>query len=313
MSFRIEGGSYKWIGHSEFHERRSRRRQTRRADVPRRRRCRATGARRRASRPHRHARSAGDGRLAAGDRSGNAAGVLDDAAPTRSTSRGSASGSRPRPTMPKGSPAGELRAADRPALSESVVDDALRGFVGRYQQTPPPFSAKKIGGTPAYKLARRGSGRGRASPSRCGTRASNCRAMPMASLRCASSPPAGFTCDRWPTISACGSAAARISRACAGRGPDEFTLTDAVSLEASLRRPPTAVTSAPDPDGAAAADLPSVVLTVQAPNVSATAATSDRRTLWAAIPGARDASGEHRVPGSDCWTRRAPPWPCRTA
>ncbi len=29
------------------------------------------------------------------------------------------------------------------------------GFLGRLQQVPPPFSAKKIGGIPAYKLARR--------------------------------------------------------------------------------------------------------------------------------------------------------------
>ena len=30
----------------------------------------------------------------------------------------------------------------------------LRPFEGRFLQTPPPFSAKKVGGTPAYKLAR---------------------------------------------------------------------------------------------------------------------------------------------------------------
>jgi tRNA pseudouridine55 synthase len=41
------------------------------------------------------------------------------------------------------------------SLSELAVAEALRGFVGRFQQTPPPFSAKKIGGTPAYKLARK--------------------------------------------------------------------------------------------------------------------------------------------------------------
>ena len=40
-------------------------------------------------------------------------------------------------------------------LTESTVKDALAAFVGRYLQAPPPFSAKKIGGTPAYKLARR--------------------------------------------------------------------------------------------------------------------------------------------------------------
>jgi len=35
------------------------------------------------------------------------------------------------------------------------VRSAASGFVGRIQQMPPPFSAKKIQGVPAYKLARR--------------------------------------------------------------------------------------------------------------------------------------------------------------
>jgi tRNA pseudouridine55 synthase len=39
-------------------------------------------------------------------------------------------------------------------LDEGAVREALRAFEGRFLQTPPPFSAKKIGGTPAYKLAR---------------------------------------------------------------------------------------------------------------------------------------------------------------
>lgn len=39
-------------------------------------------------------------------------------------------------------------------LREAAIVDALAAFRGRYFQTPPPFSAKKIGGTPAYKLAR---------------------------------------------------------------------------------------------------------------------------------------------------------------
>lgn len=37
----------------------------------------------------------------------------------------------------------------------SLVHSALRQFRGRFLQTPPPVSAKKIGGVPAYKLARR--------------------------------------------------------------------------------------------------------------------------------------------------------------
>jgi len=40
-------------------------------------------------------------------------------------------------------------------LDEGAVRESLRAFEGTFLQTPPPFSAKKVGGTPAYKLARR--------------------------------------------------------------------------------------------------------------------------------------------------------------
>jgi tRNA pseudouridine55 synthase len=43
-----------------------------------------------------------------------------------------------------------------PGLDEAAIRDALPAFAGRYLQTPPAFSAKKIAGTPAYKLARQG-------------------------------------------------------------------------------------------------------------------------------------------------------------
>jgi tRNA pseudouridine55 synthase len=39
-------------------------------------------------------------------------------------------------------------------LDGTAVAEALSEFLGTYWQMPPPFSAKKIGGTPAYKLAR---------------------------------------------------------------------------------------------------------------------------------------------------------------
>ena len=52
----------------------------------------------------------------------------------------------------EGEPVGEARQAD---LSLEQVRDAASGFVGRIRQMPPPFSAKKIGGVPAYKLARK--------------------------------------------------------------------------------------------------------------------------------------------------------------
>ena len=40
-------------------------------------------------------------------------------------------------------------------LEASAIEAALEGFRGTYSQMPPPFSAKKVGGVAAYKLARR--------------------------------------------------------------------------------------------------------------------------------------------------------------
>ncbi len=57
----------------------------------------------------------------------------------------------------EGSPAGDDR---WPAFSAQLTLDRLRAasarFHGEIQQMPPPFSAKKISGQPAYKLAREG-------------------------------------------------------------------------------------------------------------------------------------------------------------
>jgi tRNA pseudouridine55 synthase len=43
-----------------------------------------------------------------------------------------------------------------PDLDEGAVRAAMEGFLGDQYQTPPMFSAKKIGGVPLYKLARKG-------------------------------------------------------------------------------------------------------------------------------------------------------------
>ena len=43
-----------------------------------------------------------------------------------------------------------------PDLTLDQVRAASVRFHGEIEQLPPPFSAKKIGGTPAYKLARAG-------------------------------------------------------------------------------------------------------------------------------------------------------------
>lgn len=53
----------------------------------------------------------------------------------------------------EGEPLGE---PSPPTFSDSDLQAVLEGFRGRLQQLPPPFSAKKIKGVPAYKLARQG-------------------------------------------------------------------------------------------------------------------------------------------------------------
>ncbi len=52
----------------------------------------------------------------------------------------------------EGDPLGEPQPVN---LSLEQVREAARRFLGRIEQIPPPFSAKKIAGVPAYKLARK--------------------------------------------------------------------------------------------------------------------------------------------------------------
>jgi tRNA pseudouridine55 synthase len=42
-----------------------------------------------------------------------------------------------------------------PLFTCGQLDEAMNSFRGNFMQTPPPFSAKKVAGTPAYKLARK--------------------------------------------------------------------------------------------------------------------------------------------------------------
>ncbi len=51
-----------------------------------------------------------------------------------------------------GDPIGEAQPVN---LSFEQIRDAGRRFVGKIEQMPPPFSAKKVAGVPAYKLARK--------------------------------------------------------------------------------------------------------------------------------------------------------------
>jgi tRNA pseudouridine55 synthase len=53
----------------------------------------------------------------------------------------------------EGDPAGP---AQEVSLTLEQMRAAAARFTGRHQQLPPPFSAKKVGGVPAYKLARKG-------------------------------------------------------------------------------------------------------------------------------------------------------------
>jgi tRNA pseudouridine55 synthase len=52
---------------------------------------------------------------------------------------------------------GEPLDSEKPAtFSDAELEAAVASLTGRIQQMPPPFSAKKIAGVPAYKLARKG-------------------------------------------------------------------------------------------------------------------------------------------------------------
>jgi len=42
-----------------------------------------------------------------------------------------------------------------PPVEAAQVEEALAAFRGTFEQMPPPYSAKKIGGVPSYKLARK--------------------------------------------------------------------------------------------------------------------------------------------------------------
>jgi tRNA pseudouridine55 synthase len=50
---------------------------------------------------------------------------------------------------------GQVVAVTDELPADAVTAEALHQFTGRFWQMPPPVSAKKIGGVPAYKLARR--------------------------------------------------------------------------------------------------------------------------------------------------------------
>ena len=214
-------------------ERRARRRQAGRPDVARRRRAGAAGAEDAPGRPHRHARSAGDRRAAAGRRQRDAAGAVPLRPTTRNTSPTSGSGSRPRPTTP-GIADGRRRAGWRPlrARRRRARTGARRSSAARYLQMPPAFSAKKIGGRPAYELARAGHAPELKPVEVTVTRARAGRSGRTRRHGCGSCARAASTSGRWRTTSGQRLGCGAHSRRCAARGPASFELADAVPLDA---------------------------------------------------------------------------------
>jgi tRNA pseudouridine55 synthase len=59
-------------------------------------------------------------------------------------------------TSSTGDPEGEVTAVTDTVPSEKALQEAVKRFTGRIEQVPPAFSAIKIGGQRAYKLARAG-------------------------------------------------------------------------------------------------------------------------------------------------------------
>lgn len=48
-----------------------------------------------------------------------------------------------------------IEEAEVPSLSQNEIEHCLRSFLGEWLQEPPMFSAKKMGGVPLYRLARK--------------------------------------------------------------------------------------------------------------------------------------------------------------
>jgi tRNA pseudouridine55 synthase len=59
-------------------------------------------------------------------------------------------------TSSTGDPEGEITEAGGKKPSKSEVEEVLKQFVGEIEQTPPMYSAIKVNGQRAYKLARKG-------------------------------------------------------------------------------------------------------------------------------------------------------------
>ena len=162
-------------------------------------------------RPHRHARPVRDRRASRLRRAGDAPRALPRRGARRSTSRRCGWGSRPRPTTRRAS----RSASHGPSRCEETRPwpRLWRTLVGAFDQVPPAFSAKHVGGRRLYELARRGEAVPRSA--RPGDGARDRASWPGAATRSSSgcAAPPGPTCGRSPATSASGWGRAGTSRA----------------------------------------------------------------------------------------------------
>ena len=141
----------------------------------------------------------------------------------------------------------------------SVIKAASRDFVGTYQQTPPPFSAKKIGGVRAYRLARR-QRPVEPAPVEVSVREFDLQALEGDRLRCRVTCAPGFYMralahDLGRTLG-CGGCLEHLRRERSGA----FTLEDAVTLD-QLERSRDSAGGYILPMGRLLPELPGVVVT----------------------------------------------------
>ena len=141
----------------------------------------------------------------------------------------------------------------------SVVKAARVDFVGTYQQTPPPFSAKKIGGVRAYRLARR-QRRVAPAPVEVSVREFDIQDLEGDRLRCRVTCAPGFymraLAHDLGRALGCGACLERLRRERSGT----FTLEDAVTLDELERNRDTAGGYIL-PMGGLLPELPGVVVT----------------------------------------------------
>ena len=132
------------------------------------------------------------------------------------------------------------RVADR-AQPATQLEAALARFRGTFEQTPPAYSAKNIGGERAYDLARGGQDGATRDRSRC---RSTVRELELLAVRRRPREPArcrcrrGSTCARWPTTSgrrsACGAVLTALRRTRSGGS----AWSDAVPFEVVAHEQP---------------------------------------------------------------------------